>query len=133
MRLKQSKGDDLPLLVRADPVFSAPDRVLGFVFLFNDLTRRKEADAARRRFQEGIVEGHRPRSGGLGSHEDLVFRTLLAAVVENAQLAALEITDGVEPERMPVLLESVRASVARTAEVLEVLIGHAQHLASKRP
>lgn len=132
VRLKQSEGDDLALLVRADPVFSAPDRVLGFVFLFNDLTRRKEADAARRRFQEDIVEGHRPRAGRYTSNEDLVFRTLLAAVVENAQLAALEITDGVEPERMPVLLESVRASVARTAEVLEVLIGHAQYLSSKR-
>ncbi len=135
VRLKQGEGEDdgLALLVRADPVFSAPDRVLGFVFLFNDLTRRKEADAARRRFQEDIVAGHRPRAGRHSSHEDLVFRTLLAAVVENAQLAALEITDGVEPERMPVLLESVRASVARTAEVLEVLIGHAQYLSSKRP
>jgi light-regulated signal transduction histidine kinase (bacteriophytochrome) len=132
VRLKEGFGDGRALLVRADPVFSAPDRVLGFVFLFNDLTRRKEADAARRRFQEDIVEGHRPRAGRLGSQEDLVFRTLLAAVVENAQLAALEITDGVEPERMPELLESVRASVARTAEVLEVLIGHAHHLAARR-
>jgi light-regulated signal transduction histidine kinase (bacteriophytochrome) len=133
VRLNQGGSDGPALLVRADPVFSAPDRVLGFVFLFNDLTRRKEADAARRRFQEGIVEGHRPRAGRHGSHDDLVFRTLLAAVVENAQLAALEITDGVEPERMPVLLESVRASVARTAEVLEVLIRHAQYLSLKRP
>lgn len=133
VRLTHGEGDGQALLVRADPVFSAPDRVLGFVFLFNDLTRRKEADAARRRFQEAIVEGHRPRAGRHSSHEDLIFRTLLAAVVENAQLAALEITDGVEPERMPVLLESVRASVARTAEVLDVLIRHAQYLSSKRP
>lgn len=133
VRLKQGEGDGQALLVRADPVFSAPDRVLGFVFLFNDLTRRKEADAARRRFQEGIVEGHLPQPGRHSSHEDLIFRTLLASVVENAQLAALEITDGVEPERMPLLLESVRASVARTAEVLDVLIRHAQYLSSKRP
>ena len=127
------RGDEgRALLVRADPVFSAPDRVLGFIFLFNDLTRRKEADAARRRFQEGVVASHRPRAGRLDSREDLVFRTLLASVVENAQLAALEITDGVEAERMPDLLESVRASVARTAEMLEVLIWHAHHVASKR-
>ncbi|WP_431281965.1 GAF domain-containing protein [Humitalea sp. 24SJ18S-53] len=133
VRLKARHGESQALLVRADPVFSAPDRVLGFVFLFNDLTRRKEADAARRHFQEDIVHGQRPRAGRLGSQEDLVFRTLLASVVENAQLAALEITDGVEAERMPELLESVRASVARTADVLEVLIWHARHLSAKRP
>ncbi|MEO3471023.1 GAF domain-containing protein [Roseomonas sp. CAU 1739] len=133
VRLKAQNGMGQALLVRADPVFSAPDRVLGFVFLFNDLTKRKEADAARRHFQDGIVQGPRLRAGRLGSQEDLVFRTLLATVVENAQLAALEITDGVEPERMPELLESVRASVARTADVLEVLIWHARHLSPKRP
>lgn len=132
VRLSEAEGESRALLVRADPVFSAPDRVLGFIFLFNDLTRRKEADAARRRFQEGIVESHRPRAGRLDSREDLLFRTLLTSVVENAQLAALEITDGVEAERMPDLLESVRASVARTAEMLEVLIWHAHHASSKR-
>jgi hypothetical protein len=133
VRLREADGEGRALLVRADPVFSAPDRVLGFIFLFNDLTRRKEADAARRRFQEGILDSHRPRAGRLDSREDLVFRSLLATVVENAQLAALEITDGVEPERMPELLESIRASVARTAEMLEVLIWHAHHVAARRP
>ncbi len=127
VRLADGDGGERPLLVRADPVFSAPDRVLGFVFLFNDLTRRKDADAARRRFQDGIVERHRPRSGRLDSDEDVVFRTLLASIVENAQLAALEITDGVEATRMPELLDSVQASVQRAAEVLEGLIWHARH------
>lgn len=131
VRLIDSKAEGRPLLVRADPVFSAPDRVLGFVFLFNDLTRRKDADAARRRFQAGIVERHRPQRGRLDSEEDVVFRTLLASIVENAQLAALEITDGVEATRMPELLESVQASVQRTAEVLEVLIWHARRERNK--
>jgi light-regulated signal transduction histidine kinase (bacteriophytochrome) len=131
VRLKEAEGTGRALLVRADPVFSAPDRVLGFVFLFNDLTRRKEADAARRRFQDGIAGGHRPRAGRLDRQEDLVFRSLLASIVENAQLAALEITDGVEPERMPELLESVHASVSRTAALLEALIRHAHHVPPK--
>ena len=126
VRLTGADGTERPLLVRADPVFSAPDRVLGFVFLFNDLTRRKNADAARRRFQEDIVERNRPRAARLDSGQDLVFRTLLASIVENAQLAALEITDGVDPARMPELLESVQASGQRTAEVLEGLIWHAR-------
>ena len=56
---------------------------------------------------------------------DLVYQTLLSSVVENAQLAALEITDGVDMARMPDLLESVRNSVARAAAALEDLIRHA--------
>ena len=61
-----------------------------------------------------------------------MYQTLLSSVVENAQLAALEITDGVDTARMPELLESVRSSVARTAEVLEDLIWHAR-TAGHRP
>ena len=112
------------MLVRADPVFSAPDRVLGFVFLFNDLAERKAADAARRRFQAGIEEGARRPGGRLDRQADLAFQAILASVGGNAQLAALEIADGVDVARMPDLLESVRASVARTAVVLETLIRH---------
>lgn len=125
--LGEAPGDDRPMLVRADPVFSAPDRVLGFVLLFTDLTERKQAEAARRRFQEGIVQGHPVRPGRLDTASDLLFRNLLNTVVENAQLAALEITDGVELTRMPRMLDSVRASVARTAEVLEHLLRHARN------
>jgi light-regulated signal transduction histidine kinase (bacteriophytochrome) len=114
-----------PLLVRADPVFSSPDRVLGFVLLFTDLTERKAAEAARRRFQEGIVEGDRMMSRRLDSKTDLVFRNLMSSVVENAQLAALEITDGADMARLSEMLESVQASVRRAAEVLGHLIWHA--------
>nr|WP_281419428.1 GAF domain-containing protein [Falsiroseomonas tokyonensis] len=120
----QGPGGGRPVLVRADPVFSAPDRVLGFVFLFNDLVERKAADAARRRFQAGIEEGSRRPAGRLDSQADLDFQAILASVVENAQLAALEIAEGVDVARMPDLLESVRASVSRTAVVLETLIRH---------
>ncbi|WP_237216296.1 GAF domain-containing protein [Falsiroseomonas oryziterrae] len=119
-----------PMLVRADPVFSSPDRILGFVLLFNDLGERKAADAARRRFQDVIAESHRTRAGWLDRHADMVFQGILASLVENAQLAALEIAEGVEVGRMPEMLESVRASVARTTEVLEML---ARQLGAEKP
>ena len=121
VELENARGDRKPLLVRADPVMSAPDRVLGFVLLFMDLTERKAADAARRRFQEGILQSHRKPKGPLQSQNDLMLQTLLSTIIENAQLAALEITDGIDMTRMPNLLESVRSSVARAAEVLEQL------------
>ncbi|MFC7475113.1 GAF domain-containing protein [Dankookia sp. GCM10030260] len=121
-----------PLLLRADPVFSSPERVLGFVFLFTDLADRKAVETARRRFQEGLLEGQRLRAGPLESKSDLVFRTLLQAVVENAQLAALEITEGVELSRIPEMLDQVRVSAARAAEVLEGLIRHAAQESRER-
>ena len=122
-----------PMLVRADPVYSAPERVLGFVFLFTDLTERKAADAARRRFQEAILRDQQPKPGRLESKADLVFRALLSTVVENAQLAALEITDGVDVARIPEMLDGVRASAARTAAVLEHLIRNAVRASGEPP
>lgn len=129
VRLADDEASGKPMLVRADPVFSSPERVLGFVFLFNDLGERKAADAARKRFQDVIAESHRTRAGWLDRHADMVFQAILASLVENAQLAALEIAEGVEVSRMPAMLESVRASIARTTEVLEMLAR--QHGAAK--
>lgn len=123
--LRGEGNRERPLLIRVDPVRPSRDRVLGFVLIFTDLADRKAADAARGRFQDGIIESHRVRSVRLDSKDDLVYQNLLSSVVENAQLAALEITYGVETGRIAEMLESVRNSTLRTAEVLEHLIWHA--------
>jgi chemotaxis family two-component system sensor kinase Cph1 len=125
IQLKGEDGARKPLMIRADAVFSPPTRLLGFVLLFTDLTEREAGDAARRRFQDGVLTSQPTMSGPIETQSDLVFQTLLATILENAQLAALEITDGVEIGRMPEMLESVRASVARASAVLEHLIRHA--------
>jgi two-component system, chemotaxis family, sensor kinase Cph1 len=121
VHLETAKGETRPLLVRADPVLAPLNRVIGFVVTFTDLSERKAAEAARRRFQESIVHSNRKLTRGLDSQADLTFQNLMSAVVENAQLAALEITYGADTAGMPRLLESLRTSVARTAEVLEHL------------
>ena len=124
--LLRSEGNrEKPLMIRADPVQPSRDRVLGFVLIFSDITDRKAAEIARSRFQEGIVQSHRINSVRLDSKTDLVYQNLLSSVIENAQLAALEITYGVETGRIAEMLESVRNSTLRTAEVLEHLIWHA--------
>ena len=124
LKLCSEGNRERPLMVRADPVQPSRDRVLGFVLIFSDLTDRKAAEAARSRFQEGIIQSHRINSVRLDSEADLVYQNLLSSVVENAQLAALEITYGVETGRIAEMLESVRNSTLRTAEVLEHLIWH---------
>ena len=125
-------GAMTPLLVRADPVFTALDRTVGFVLLFTDLTERKAAEASRRGFQESVIRQRPVMSGKLDSKADLLFRNVLSTIVENAQLAALEIADRVDPARMPQMLEALRASVARTAEVLRYLVWHATRRAKGR-
>ena len=121
VQLETGGGELKALLVRADPVLSSPERVIGYVLLFTDLTDSKAADAARRRFQEGILQSHRKLNSRLDTPSDLRFQNLMSSIVENAQLAALEITDGIDLAGMPGMLESVRTSVARTTEVLEQL------------
>jgi len=123
--LKTDHADARALLIRGDPVFASPEQLLGFVLLLTDLTEAKAADIARRRFQEEIVEHNRVTSVRLDSRTDLVYRNLLMSVLGNAQLAALEITDGMDPGRMPEMLDSVRASADRTAQLLERLLWHA--------
>lgn len=125
VELETELGETRPLLVRADPVLSAPDRVLGFVLLFTDLAERKAVETARRRFQERIIKQHRLAAARLDPQAEVTYRALLSSLVGNAQLAALEITDGVDVARMPEMLGGVRASITRTAELLEHLIWHA--------
>jgi light-regulated signal transduction histidine kinase (bacteriophytochrome) len=131
--LETGLGAPKTLLVRGDPVMSSPERMLGFVLLFTDLTERQAAESARRRFQEGIIEGRRLVAGRLDSRADLDYQNLVSSVVENAQLAALEITDCLDTGQMPEMLEGVRNSVARAARVLERLLWHSTHQADEPP
>ena len=126
--LRGAGNSPLPLAVRADPVTRTEDQSLGFVLIFSDATDRRTADAARTRFQEGILASARP-GVRLDSRSDLLHEKLLSALVENAQLAALEITYGVETGRIAELLEGVRQSMLRTAEVLGHLVQHAARTA----
>jgi PAS domain S-box-containing protein len=123
--LRTRNAETRTYMVRGDPVLSAPGKPLGYVFMLNDLSERKAAEYARQRFQEDILQQHRMLSVPLGSKQDLVYRDLLASIVGNAQLAALEIADNLDVTRVPEMLTSVQSSVARTTELLEHLIWYA--------
>ncbi len=132
-KLVDTRGEGRSVLVRADPVFSAPDHILGFVVVITDLTERKAADAARRSFQKKVVTRTRNAPSRLESKVDLLYQNLMSSIVENAQLAALEITDSVEVGRMPGLLDSVQNSVDRSAELLRHLVRHAASISKDEP
>ncbi|MEQ8234362.1 MAG: GAF domain-containing protein [Gammaproteobacteria bacterium] len=117
-------SETLPLLVRADPVISPRQKLLGFVVLLTDVSVQKNAERARARFQERIIDRDRLSRLRLTADADAQFRKLMAAIVDNAQLAALEITDGLNPARMPQMLDGVQSSVERSTELLEILLRH---------
>ncbi|MFN5571750.1 MAG: hypothetical protein ACK495_26735, partial [Bradyrhizobium sp.] len=68
--------------------------------------------------------GHAARFGAMRHFEraSLIYKELAASTVENAQLAALEVTHGAEAGGMPEMLESIRNSTARTLGILEHLV-----------
>lgn len=131
-QFRSAAGDVKPLLVRAEPVVSPPSRILGYVLVFADLTEKKEAEAARRRFQDSILQSHRKLMGRINSRADLSYENIMSSIIENAQLAALEIADGPDTARMPEMLESVKTSVWRAAEVLEQISSDANDAAPKK-
>jgi PAS domain S-box-containing protein len=132
-RLVTAAGRTLPVAVRGDPVLASRDRVLGYVVLLTDLTERKAADAARERFRHSVMLSQRRLMGRVDSSAALAVEGLMSRIIDNAQLAALEIADGLDTTGIPETLESVRASVARAAEVLEQISGAARQGASARP
>ncbi len=67
-----------------------------------------------------LITPHRHHD--LDESDEPVYQHLLASVLGNAQLAAMEISDGLDPSRMPSMLEGVRLSLDRMSELLEQLV-----------
>jgi hypothetical protein len=126
LQINNNGAQPRSLMVRADPVIGPHERVLGFVIIFSDLSDRKAAESARTRFQEDIAGGRRP-SLGLDPSASVLYQELAASAVENAQLAALEVTHGAEISQMPEMLDSIRNSTSRTLDILEHLVWHTSH------
>jgi PAS domain-containing protein len=126
LQINNNGAQPRSLMVRADPVVGPHERVLGFVIIFSDLSDRKAAESARTRFQEDIAGARRP-SLGLDPSASVLYQELAASAVENAQLAALEVTHGAEISQMPEMLDSIRNSTSRTLDILEHLVWHTSH------
>ena len=123
--LEAEDGHIVSLLVRADPILSSAGQNLGFVVLFIDLSERQAAEYARRHLQETIVDRTRMLQGRIDTRNDLIYRSLMNSIVENAQLAALDIADGSDIKMMPQVMETIEDSIERASQLLEHLVLHA--------
>lgn len=123
--LESARGLPRPLTLRAEPVYASADRKLGYILSFDDAADRRAAEAARRHFHDGMLDRRLTSAGRLDAAGERDYREVLATIIENAQLAGLEITYGDDADAMPRQLDAVRASVARASELLEQLLWHA--------
>ena len=119
---------------RADPVHPSPERVLGFVCCSPTLPNARLPKSARRRFQESIIEQSQVTDVRFEFEDRSRLPEPADLGVENAQLAALEITYGVDTgpdaghagERAQLRLHEAR-------ELLEHLIWHASRATDGEP
>ncbi len=129
--LKNRGKESTPLYLRADPVFSSPERVLGFVLLFTDLTEQKLADETRRECIEETAARGSMLNRRLNAPGGFPYQNLIGSIIENAELATLEIGDTADPARMRNMLECVQFSVHRTTDLLDHLFRYSSGAAQE--
>ena len=110
------------LMLRADPVFAEMGRVLGYVLFFVDVTDRKKLELGKKQFQNSIVAIVDDNQVVPNVRHDLAYRNLLSSAVNNARLAVMEVSDDMDIDAVPAMLESIRSSVTNTSELLQVLL-----------
>ncbi len=99
-------GKLLPVSLRAEPVPARDGSMLGFMFIFGDLTNAKLAYAARQHLEASLSRVGR----GLGPAES---GDLIGAIIANAGLAAMDIADGGDLPSVAPLLNEVETATAR--------------------
>ncbi|MBP6851736.1 MAG: GAF domain-containing protein [Rhodoferax sp.] len=109
-------GAALHVGVRAEVVPARDGSVLGFFLIFDDLTQSLRAAAARRQLEQSLSEAKRSglaldAQGGVTGATDEV----MAAVLANASIAAMDITDGGAGPSVAAMLEEIDQSAQRAA------------------
>ncbi len=122
--LTLSGGNALPVAVRAEVVPARDGSVLGFFFVFNDLTGVQRAAEARRHLEQSLnsanaadgIKGGVTRDG-MRASEPTERGDLMGAILANASLAAMDIADGNTAPTVAPLLEELEASTRRATEL----------------
>jgi chemotaxis family two-component system sensor kinase Cph1 len=109
-------GRALHVGVRAEVVPARDGSVLGFFLIFDDLTQSLRAAAARRQLEQSLSDTKRnglaldAQGGAPGATDDV-----MSAVLANASIAAMDISDGGAGPSVASLLEEIDHSAQRAA------------------
>jgi two-component system, chemotaxis family, sensor kinase Cph1 len=127
MTLALTDGQQHPVAVRAERVLARNGAVLGTIVTLFDLRDSKRAAAARRRLEASMHmvqvnashQALRQAAGDGAPQTDVV----LASILTNASLAAMDIADGAVGAPVARLLEELQGSTQRAAALYEQING----------
>lgn len=105
-------GPGTPVAVRAEAVPARDGRLLGCIFVFDDLRARRQTARARQHLEASLMQA----SGGGLPHDEV-----LGAILGNASLAAMDIADAVGAPSVAPLLQEVEASAQRATQLYDRL------------
>ena len=113
-------ADALPVAVRAEVVPSRDGLVMGFFLILEDLTESQRAAAARKHLEQSLSEAGRDQLIASAKARDRnAPDDLVAAILANASLAAMDIADGGATPAVAPLLEELEASTKRATTLYE--------------
>ncbi len=114
LELRLPDGTLLPVTVRAELVPSRDGSVLGFFLILEDLTEAQRAAEARRHLEQSLSEAGRDQViANAKARERREPDDLVAAILANASLAAMDIADGGASPAVAPLLEELETSTKR--------------------
>lgn len=117
-RLDAGSGEIVPLGVRADAIPGPGGSVLGYVIILTDLTDTKRTEAARRHLEQSLSEAGR---AGIGRDPAMPLKRepdeVVGAILANASVAAMELTDTAAAVPVATLIEELEASATRAAAI----------------
>ena len=109
-------GTTLPAAVRAEVVAARDGSILGFFLILSDLSETQRAASARRQLEASLAQARQVGSGEqaqqLGAREP---DGLMAAILANASLAAMDIADSETTPGVATLLQELENGTKRAA------------------
>ena len=112
--LRQADGQALPVAVRAESVPGRDGVLLGTIIALTDLSHAHRSAEARRHLEASLL-----MAGGGARQGDAV----VSAILTNASLAAMDITDANAGPTVPRLLEELEVSAQRAATLYAQIRG----------
>jgi PAS domain-containing protein len=110
MSLLRPSGSPLPVAIRAEPVPAGRDGLLGLMLMIEDLSASLQAESARQRLEASLTRTELGLRGA--GHPELV-----GAILVNAGIAAMDISDSGMADTQATLLAQVEASTQRAADL----------------
>jgi len=120
LALARRDGATVPVTVRAEAVPGREGRLLGFIVVLFDLSDKRRTTEARRHLEQALLRAERGFVGReLGTVTAGSPDEVIAGILANANLAAMDLADAEGGVAAAPLLEEVEASTIRAAALYE--------------